>query len=102
MCFKKFKEDFVQIPSQKSQIPSFYLDGLVMRPDANQCPKVLNCSKLHPFGRRNNNSRCSSVFGRKSDFLLKHRYGKTVASVRTLGLHRLDDILDKARRGEEL
>jgi hypothetical protein len=28
--------------------------------------------------------------------------GKTVASVRTSGQHRPDEVLDKARRGEEL
>jgi hypothetical protein len=70
-------------------------DGLVMRLDAYQCPEVSNCSRLHPSG-------CSSVFNKKSDFLLRHRYGKTAASVKTSGLHRPDAILDKARRGEEL
>jgi hypothetical protein len=35
-------------------------------------------------------------------FPSKHRYGKTVATVRTTSLHRLDSILDKARHGEEL
>jgi hypothetical protein len=37
MCFSKFKEDYVQFPSQKSQIPRFRPDSLVMRPDAHQC-----------------------------------------------------------------
>jgi hypothetical protein len=32
-----FEEDSVQISTQKSQILCFYLDGLVMRPDAHQC-----------------------------------------------------------------
>jgi hypothetical protein len=32
MFFKKFKEDSVQIPCQKSQIPRFRPDGPVMRP----------------------------------------------------------------------
>jgi hypothetical protein len=36
MYFKKFKEDSMQIPSQRSLIPSFC-------PDAHQCPKVSNC-----------------------------------------------------------
>jgi hypothetical protein len=65
---------------------------------ASECPSVsrsFNCSKLHPSGR-------SSVFGKKSDFLLRHRYEKTVASVRMSGLHHPDAILDKASRGEEL
>jgi len=102
MCFKKFKEDSVQIPSQRSRIPSFRPDGPVMHPNAHQCPEVLNCSKLHPSGRLSNASGRSSVFGKKSDFLLRHRYEKTVASVRMSGLHHPDAILDKASRGEEL
>jgi hypothetical protein len=73
-----------------------------MRLDAHQCPEVLKSSRLHPSGRRSNVSGRSSVFNKKSDFLLRHRYGKTTASVWTIGQHRLDVILDKARRGEEL
>jgi len=42
------------------------------------------------------------VFDKKSDFLLRHRYGKTTASIKTSGLHCPDAILDKARRGEEM
>jgi hypothetical protein len=33
-CFKMFKEDSVQIPTQRSRIPSFRPDGPVMRSDA--------------------------------------------------------------------
>jgi hypothetical protein len=66
-----------------------------MRPDAHQFPEVSNCSRLHPFG-------CSSVFDKKSNFLLKHKYGKTAASVQTIGQYCPNAILDKARRGEEL
>jgi hypothetical protein len=102
MCFKKFKEDSIQIPSQRSQIPSFHSNGPVMRPDAHQCPKVSNYSRFHPSRRLSNTSECSLVFDNKLDFLLRHRYGKTAASVRTLGLHRSDAILDRAKLGEEL
>jgi len=97
-----FKEDTVQIPTQKSRIPSFFLDDPVMRPDAHQCPEVSNRSRLHPSGCCGNVSVRSSEFNKKSDFLLKQRYGKTAASVRMTGQHRSDAILDKARCGEEL
>jgi hypothetical protein len=72
-----------------------------MRPDAHQCPEISNCSRLHLSGCLSNASGCSSAFDKKSNFLLKHRYGKTVASFWTSGLHRSDAILDKARHGEE-
>jgi hypothetical protein len=59
-----------------------------MRPDTHQCPEVSNCSRLHSFGRLSNTSGHSLEFNKKSDFLLSHRYGKTVASVRILSLIR--------------
>jgi hypothetical protein len=34
--------------------------------------------------------------------LRRHKYGKTAATIRTIGLHRPDAVLDKARREEEL
>jgi hypothetical protein len=64
--------------------------------------RSLNCSKLHPFGCLGNTSRRLLVFDKKKDFLSKHRYGKTAASVRTTWLFRLGAILDKERRAEEL
>jgi len=73
-----------------------------MRSDPHQCPEVSNCSRLHSSGCLSNASGRSSVFDKKSDFLLTHKYGKTVTSVRTTGQHRPDAILDKARSGEEL
>jgi hypothetical protein len=73
-----------------------------MSPDAHQYPEVSNSSRLHLFGRRGNPSECSSEFDKKLDVLLKHRYGKTAASVRTTRQHRSDAILDKARCGKEL
>jgi hypothetical protein len=96
------KEDSVQIPSQRSWIPSFHPDGPVMRPDAHQCLEDLNSSRLHPSVRHGNTFGLSSEFDKKSDFLLTHRYGKTLASIWTTRQHRPNTILDKARRGEEL
>jgi len=39
-CFEMFNEDFVQIPTQRSWIPSFCKDNLVIRPDAHQCQEA--------------------------------------------------------------
>jgi hypothetical protein len=89
-CFKMLKKDYVQIPTQRSRIPRFRLDGPIMRPDAHQCPKVLNSSRLHPSGRHDNASWHASEFDKKLNFLLKHRYGKTAESIRTLSLIRQD------------
>jgi hypothetical protein len=73
-----------------------------MHPDTHECPEVSNCSRLHSSGRHSNESGPSSMFDKKSNFLLKHRNGKIATSVWTSGLHCPDAILDKARRGEEL
>jgi hypothetical protein len=114
-----FKEDSMQIPTQKSRILFFFSDGPVKRldahqsttsvqtmwqycPDAHQCPEVLNSSRLHSSGRHGNTSGRSSKFDKKLDFLLKHKYRKTVASIWTTRKHRPDAILDKAKRVEEL
>jgi hypothetical protein len=96
------KEDSVQIPSQRSRIPSFRLNGPDMRPDTHHCLEDSNSSRLHPSRRHGNTFGCSSEFDKKSNFLLRHIYGKIVASVQTTGQHRPNAILDKARRGEEL
>lgn len=53
-------------------------------------------------GRLSNAPGRSSVFNKKSNFLLIHRYGKIAASIRTTGQHCLNAILNKARCGEEL
>jgi hypothetical protein len=92
----------VQIPSQRSRIPSLCSDGPVMRLDTHYCLKVSNCSRLHLSGRLSNMSIRSLVFDKQLNFLLRHKYGKTAAFVRTSSLHCPDAILDKARRGEEL
>jgi hypothetical protein len=96
------KEDSVQIPSQRSRIPSFHPDGPIMHPDAHQCLEDSNNSRLHPSVRHGNTFGHSSEFNKKSNFLLTHKYGKTAASIWTTRQHRPDTILDKARRGEEL
>jgi hypothetical protein len=92
----------VQIPSQRSRIPSFRSNGPVMRSDPHQCPEVSNCSRLYPIGRLSNKFGPSSVFNKKLDFLLKHRFGKAATFVWPSGLHHSDAILDKVRLGEEL
>jgi len=96
------KEDYVQIPTQRSRIPRFRPDGLVMILYAHQCLEDSNSSRLHPSGRHGNTSGHSSEFNKKSDFLLRYIYGKTTASVQTTRQHRPDVVLDKTRRGEEL
>jgi len=80
-----FKEDFVQIPTQRSQIPSFHQDDLVKRPDAHQsttsvrtrwqyrpdahqCLETLNCSRLHSSGRNGKSSSRSSEFEKNTTF----------------------------------
>jgi len=39
-CFKILKEDSVQIPTQRSRIPSFRQDDPDMRPNAHQCQEA--------------------------------------------------------------
>jgi hypothetical protein len=52
-----FKEDSVQIPTQRSRIPRFRPDGPVMCSDAHQCLEDSQCSNVHPSGRHGNTSR---------------------------------------------
>jgi hypothetical protein len=47
-------------------------------------------SRLHPSGHHGNTSGRSSEFDKESNFLHKHIYGKTAASVRTTWQHRSD------------
>jgi hypothetical protein len=61
-CFKMFKEDSVQIPTQRSRILRFFPDGPIMRLDAHQCQEASNSSRLHPSGCHVN------TFGRSSEF----------------------------------
>jgi hypothetical protein len=96
------KEDSVQIPNQRSRILSFRPDNTVMRLDAHQCPEVSNNSRLHPSSVAATPPNAHQSSTRKSNFLLRHSYGKIDVSVRTIGQHRPDAILDKAKRGEEL
>jgi hypothetical protein len=44
----------------------------------------LNCSWLHPSRRLNNTVGRLSVFNMEKDFVLKDKYGKTAATVRTM------------------
>jgi hypothetical protein len=101
-CFKILKENSMQIPSKRSQIRSFRPDGPIMRPNTHQCLEDSNNSRLHPSRRRSNTSERSSVFDKKLNFLHRHKYGKTVASVRMTRQQYSEAILDKVRHGEEL
>jgi hypothetical protein len=56
----------------------------IIRPDLPLCREALNCSSLHPSRHFSNTSGCHLVFGQLWDFFRKHRYGQTVATVRTL------------------
>jgi hypothetical protein len=96
------EEDSVHIPSQRSRIPRFRPDDPYMHLDAHRCLKDSNNSRLHLSRRHGNMSGRLLEFEKKSNFLHRHRYGKTTASVRMTGQHLPDAILDKARRGEEL
>jgi hypothetical protein len=53
-------------------------------PDLPLCQEASNCSSLHPSGRFSSTSGRHSVFDQLWDFFLKHRYGKTAATVRTM------------------
>jgi hypothetical protein len=72
------------------------------RPDVPLCPEALNYSRLHPSRRFSNMSGRLPMFDKLKDFFPKHRYGKTAATVRTTWLFRLDAILDKASRAEDV
>jgi hypothetical protein len=94
--FQVFKEDFVQIPTQKSRIPCFHLDGPIMRPSAHQCREALNSSRLHPSGHHGNTSGLSSEFEKIPALLSKHGLGRQLPPVQTPRQHRPDtEILDK-------
>jgi hypothetical protein len=94
-CFKMFKEDSVQIQTQRSRIPSFRLDGPVMRRTPISIKKPIN-SKLHPFERHGNTSRHTSKFKKIPAFLYRHRVRRQLAPVRTPRQYRPDaEILDK-------
>jgi hypothetical protein len=97
--FKKaismFKEDSMQILTQKSWILCFRLDGLVMHPDTRQSEKLLNSSSVHPSGHHGNTSGRSSEFEKIVVFLCRHGVGRQPVSVRTIGQHRPNAVLDK-------
>jgi len=86
----------VQIPTQKSRIPCFHLDGPIMRPSAHQCREALNSSRLHPFGRHGNTSRHSSEFEKIPSFLCRHGVGRQLAPIQMTRTHHSNaEILDK-------
>jgi hypothetical protein len=91
------------IPSGRSSIKvSSIQTTRTFRPDIPLCPEASNYSYLHPFGHLSNTSGRLSMFDRLKDFFPKHRYGKTAIAVWMMWLFRLDVILDKASRVEDV
>jgi hypothetical protein len=54
------------------------------RPNLPLCREASNCTSLHPSGRFSSTSGHHSMFNHLCDFFSKHRYGKEVATVRTM------------------
>jgi hypothetical protein len=93
--FKVFKEDFVQIPTQRSRILCFHPDGPVMHLDTHQGREASNSRRLHPSGRHGHTSGCSSKFKKIPTILCRHGLGRQLAFAWTSGQHRLEaEILD--------
>jgi hypothetical protein len=100
--FRVLPEDSTQSTSLKNWIPCSRPNIVIYRPDAQLfkatsvrkkrtfhpdlplCWEASNFSSLHPSGRFSNTSGRHSVFDLLWDFLPKHRYGKIVATVRTM------------------
>jgi hypothetical protein len=57
--------------------------------------KLLNSSRLHPFGRHDNTYGRYSEFKNIPVFLCRHGLGRQLASVRTTRQHCPDEVLDK-------
>jgi hypothetical protein len=94
-CFKMFKEDSVQIPTQRSRIPRFRPDGLVLRRDAHKCREA---KQFKNASVQTSWQHIRTHFRDREDsaFLHRHRVGRQLAIVRTLGQHRPNaEILDK-------
>jgi hypothetical protein len=95
-------EDSAQIPSQRNRIHCIRSDDMIFRPDAPLskassirtmrifrpdlplCQEASNYSRLHPSGCLSNTDRRLSVFDKENDFVPNHRYGKKVATIRTM------------------
>jgi hypothetical protein len=97
-----FKRRFCADSNSEKSDPMLCTDGQVMRPDSRQCQEASNSSRLHPPGHHGSTSGRQTKFEKYSDFLFRHVYGETAASVRTTGQHRLNEVLNKAIRREEL
>jgi hypothetical protein len=87
--FQKFQKDFVQIPTQKSQILRFRPDDLVMHLCAHQCQEASNNLRLHPFKRHANTFERSSKFEKIPAFLRRHELRRQL----TTGQHHPDAVL---------
>jgi hypothetical protein len=60
-----------------------------MCPDAHQCLEGSKSSRMYLSGRHGNTSGRTSEFDKYSNFLHRHVYGKTTASIQMTGQHRL-------------
>jgi hypothetical protein len=73
------------IPSRRSTVQaSSVRTTRTFCPDLLLCREALNYNSLHPSGRFSSTSGHHSVFDQLWDFFPKHKYGKIVATVRTM------------------
>jgi hypothetical protein len=89
--YRSEKSDPLQ-PSERHDIPSRYLtvQSIIRQNDVkfpsgpSSLSKSFELLRLHPSGRFSSMSGRHSVFDQLWDFLPKHRYGKILATVRTM------------------
>jgi hypothetical protein len=86
----KFKEDYVQVSSQRNRIPSFRPNGPVMRPDVSE-----SSIQVHPSRRRGNTVWTPVSVQQVKGF-------PSLTQIWEDSCNRPDVILDKARHGEKL
>jgi len=73
------------IPSERSTVQASSVRTMrTFHPDLPLCREPSNCSWLHLSGRLSNTVERLSVFDREKDFVPKHRYRKTTATVLTM------------------
>jgi hypothetical protein len=90
-----FKEDSVQIPTQKSQIHCSVRTAKSCIWTPISVEKLLNSTSVHLSGCHGNTSGRFLEFEKIPVFLYRHRLGKQFASIRMTGKHSPDEILDK-------
>jgi len=83
-----------QLKKVRSFVPVWMAQSCVRTPIS--VKKLLNSSRLHPFGCHGNMSGCSSEFVKIPSFLCRHGVGRQLALVWMTGQHRSNaEILDK-------